>query len=113
MLQQDAIKIVRQYVANLNNGGVAIFKAYLFGSYARNQASESSDIDVLLVSDIFDTDDDAILSKPWSPKYRNDYRIEPIAISRKQFFIDDNSIILEMVRKEGLEISYFIFSQSN
>jgi len=105
MLQQDAIKIVRQYVANLNQGGVAIFKAYLFGSYARNQASDSSDIDVLLIADVFDTDDDVILSKPWSPKYRNDYRIEPVAIGRKRFLSDDSSIILEEVRKEGLEIS--------
>ena len=105
MLQQDAIKIVHQYIANLNKGGVKIYKAYLFGSYARNQASDSSDIDVLLIADVFDTDDDVILSKPWSPKYRNDYRIEPVAIGRKRFLSDDNSIILEEVRKEGLEIS--------
>ncbi len=105
MLQQDAIKIVRQYVANLNKGGVTIYKAFLFGSYARNQASDSSDIDVLLIADVFDTDDDVVLSKPWSPKYRNDYRIEPVAIGRKRFLSDDNSIILEEVRKEGLEIN--------
>jgi predicted nucleotidyltransferase len=105
MLQQDAIKIVHQYVANLNKGGVKIYKAYLFGSYARNQASDSSDIDVLLIADVFDTDDDVILSKPWSPKYRNDYRIEPVAIGRKRFLSDDSSILLEEVRKEGLEIS--------
>ncbi|MEK7720390.1 MAG: nucleotidyltransferase domain-containing protein [Bacteroidota bacterium] len=105
MLQQDAINIVRQYVSNLNDAGVVIFKAYLFGSYARNQANENSDIDVLLVSDAFDTDDDVILSQPWSPKYRKDYRIEPVAIGRKRFQTDDNSIILEIVRKEGLEIN--------
>ena len=105
MLQQDAINIVRQYVSNLNNAGVLIFKAYLFGSYARNQANENSDIDVLLVSDAFDTDDDVVLSKPWSPKFRKDYRIEPVAIGRKRFQTDDNSIILEVVRKEGLEIN--------
>jgi len=105
MLQQDAINIVRQYVANLNLAGIVIFKAYLYGSYARNQASESSDIDVLLVSDAFDTDDDVVLSRPWSPAYRNDYRIEPVAIGRKQFLTDNNSIILEMIRKEGVEIN--------
>ena len=105
MLQQDAINIVRQYVSNLNNAGFLIFKAYLFGSYARNQANENSDIDVLLVSDAFDTDDDVVLSKPWSPKFRKDYRIEPVAIGRKRFQTDDNSIILEVVRKEGLEIN--------
>ena len=105
MLQKDAINIVRQYVANLNNGGIIIFKAYLFGSYARNQATEKSDIDVMLVSDTFDTDDDIILSKPWSPKFRIDLRIEPIAIGRKRFQSDDTSPIIEMVKKEGLEIN--------
>jgi predicted nucleotidyltransferase len=105
MLQQDAINIVRQYVTNLNNGGIVIFKAYLFGSYARNQATENSDIDVMLVSDVFDTDDDLILSKPWSPKFRVDYRIEPIAIGKKRFQTDDSSPIIEIVKKEGLEIN--------
>ncbi|MBA4407987.1 MAG: nucleotidyltransferase domain-containing protein [Bacteroidota bacterium] len=105
MLQQDAINIVRQYVMNLNNGGIVIFKAYLYGSYARNQATENSDIDVMLVSDVFDTDDDFILSKPWSPKFRVDYRIEPIAIGKKRFQSDDSSPIIEMVKREGLEIN--------
>ncbi len=105
MLQQDAINIVRQYVLNLNNAGIEIYKAYLFGSYARNEGTENSDIDVLLVSDAFDTDDDVILSKPWSPKYRKDYRIEPIAMGRKRFQKKDSSLIVEVVRKEGLEIN--------
>ena len=104
MLQQDALNIARQYVTNLNNAGIEIYKAYLFGSYARNQAREDSDIDILLVSDAFDTDDDAVLSKPWSPKFRKDYRIEPIAIGKRRFQTDENSIILDVVRKEGVEI---------
>ena len=104
MLQQNALNIARQYVANLNKAGITIYKAYLFGSYARNQAQESSDIDILLVSDAFDTDDDVILSKPWSPKIRNDYRIEPVAIGKKRFQTEDNSIMLEVVRQEGIEV---------
>lgn len=104
MLQQDAIKIVRQYVDNLNKAGFPIMKAYLYGSYARNEANEKSDIDVLLVSEIFDTDDDKILAEPWSPKYRTDYRIEPVAIGKERFLKDNESIILDIVRKEGVEI---------
>jgi len=104
MLQQDALIIARQYITNLNNAGIVIYKAYLFGSYARNQAREDSDIDILLVSDAFDTDDDVILSKPWSPKYRKDYRIEPISVGKKRFQTDEESIILNVVRNEGVEI---------
>ena len=104
MFQQDAIIIVKRYIDNLNKAGFPIKKAYLFGSYARNEANENSDIDVLLVSGIFDTDDDKILAEPWSPKYRTDFRIEPIAIGEKRFFTDNESIILDIVRKEGIEI---------
>jgi hypothetical protein len=55
--------------------------------------------------DAFDTDDDVILSKPWSPKLRNDYRIEPVAIGKKIFQAEDNSMMLEVVRQEGIEIN--------
>jgi predicted nucleotidyltransferase len=104
MVQQDAINIARQYIVNLNNGGILISQAYLFGSYARDQAREDSDIDILLVSDAFDTDDDEILSKPWSPKYRNDHRIEPVSIGKQQFQSEEDSIILEVIRNEGLQL---------
>lgn len=104
MFQQDAIKIVRKYVDNLNKAGFPIMKAYLYGSYARNEANENSDIDVLLVSDIFDTDDDKILAEPWSPKYRTDHRIEPVAIGKRLFLSDNESLILNIVKKEGIEI---------
>ena len=105
MLQKDAINILRRYINNLNTAGIVINKAYLFGSYARNQATDDSDIDVLLVSEAFDTDDDIILSKPWSPKYRIDYRIEPIAIGLKRFTKDNTSLIIEVIKNEGLEIN--------
>jgi len=104
MVQQEAINIVKQYIRNLKNDGIPIKLAYLYGSYARNEATEDSDIDVLLVSDIFDTDDDYILSKPWSPKYRVDFRIEPLAVGLKRFQTDDVSPILELVRQEGIEV---------
>lgn len=106
MDQKDAIAILRKYLGNINRSGLPIRKAFLYGSYARNEATESSDIDVLLVSDMFDTQDDTILSKPWSPKLRFDYRIEPYVIGTKRFLDDDVSLILEMVRREGIEISF-------
>ena len=105
MLQQDALDIARQYVSNLNKAGIVIYKAYLFGSHARDQAIEGSDIDILLVSDAFDTEDDVILSRPWSPKYRKDHRIEPIAVGKKQFQTEENSMILEVIKQEGIEIN--------
>jgi len=105
MDQREAIVIIRKYLNNLILSGLPIRRAFLYGSYARNEATESSDIDVLLVSDAFDTQDDMVLSKPWSPKLRFDYRIEPYVVGTKKFCDDDVSLILEMVRREGIEIS--------
>jgi uncharacterized protein len=104
MVQSEVIDIIKKYIHNLRQGGIKIQFAYLYGSYARNESSENSDIDVLLISDDFDTDDDVILSKPWSPKYRNDLRIEPIAISAERFRTDDVSPIIELAKKEGIRI---------
>lgn len=104
MVQREVINIIRQYIKNLNAGGMIIQFAYLYGSYARNEATLESDIDVLLVSDVFDTNDDVILSKPWLPKYRNDFRIEPIAIGTKRFETDDVSPIIEIAKQEGIRI---------
>jgi hypothetical protein len=58
----------------------------------------------LLVGDVFDTNDDVILSKPWLPKFRNDYRIEPIAIGTKRFESDDISPVIELAKHEGIRI---------
>lgn len=104
MVQGEIINIIRQYIKNLNAGGINIQFAYLYGSYARNEATPESDIDVLLVGDVFDTNDDVILSKPWLPKFRNDYRIEPIAIGTKRFETDDVSPIIELAKQEGIRI---------
>lgn len=104
MVQTDVIEIVKQFIRNLENDGIIIKFAYLYGSFARNEATIDSDIDVLLVSDMFDTDDDYILSKPWLPKYRNDFRIEPISIGTKRFQNDDVSPIIQIAQQEGLRI---------
>jgi predicted nucleotidyltransferase len=104
MVQGEIINIIRQYIKNLNAGGLIIQFAYLYGSHARNEATPESDIDVLLVGDVFDTNDDVILSKPWLPKFRNDHRIEPIAIGTNRFETDDVSPIIELVKQEGIRI---------
>jgi len=104
MVQKEIIEIVKQFMRNLQKDGIILKFAYLYGSFARNEASPDSDIDVLLVSDMFDTDDDYILSKPWLPKYRNDYRIEPISIGTKRFQTDDVSPIIQIAQQEGIKI---------
>ena len=104
MSQADAINIVRRYLLVLELAGINIDKAYLYGSYARDEANIDSDIDLLLVSSFFDTDDDYVLATPWLFTNKVDYRIEPLAIGSKRFATDDTSPIIELVRQTGIEI---------
>ncbi len=46
MLSQGHIEIIKRYFA-----GVPVRKAYLFGSYSRNEAKQGSDIDILIELD--------------------------------------------------------------
>ncbi|MHB1685955.1 MAG: nucleotidyltransferase domain-containing protein [Ignavibacteriaceae bacterium] len=51
----DKIKtIIENYISLLTDNNIAIKNAYLFGSYAKGNNNEWSDIDVAIVSDIFE-----------------------------------------------------------
>jgi predicted nucleotidyltransferase len=48
-----AIILARQFVEACMKGGVPVFSAWLFGSYAKGIQHEDSDIDLALISDAF------------------------------------------------------------
>lgn len=51
--QSTALKIARDYLREVRALGVGVRKAILFGSFARNQQYEWSDIDLALFADDF------------------------------------------------------------
>ena len=104
MPHEKVVKLIRRFISNLHHSGISIDKAFLYGSYARNEANEDSDIDLMLVSSFFDTDDDEILSRPWSLDLREDHRIEPYSVGLKKFESGEFSPILDVIEKEGIEI---------
>jgi len=52
--QLPVISIVHQFAEAVKKQGVPLREVYLFGSYARGEQKEWSDIDVALVSDDFE-----------------------------------------------------------
>jgi len=88
----------------LNTSGIPITKAYLYGSYARNEATENSDIDVMLISEIFDRNDDKIRAKAWMLTGEVDIRIEPYTVGLQKFLSDDVSPLLQIIKQEGIEV---------
>jgi len=106
MAQSDVIKLLQLYIRLLNEAGLKIQKAFLYGSFARNEARVDSDIDVMLVSENFDSNDIKIKAKAWQLTRKVDLRIEPFTIGSKRFFSDDDSALVDQVKKEGIEIAF-------
>jgi len=104
MVSAEIESIVKQYLSVLNDTGLKIDHAYIYGSCARGENGEDSDIDLMLVSDIFDTDDDRILSRPWIYAANVDHRLEPVSVGTVRFNTDTSSPLIGMVKRDGIEI---------
>lgn len=77
----------------------------VFGSQAKGQANQWSDIDLLVVSPRFDgprqrRDVDLL----WRLAARTDSRIEPIPCGERQWKEDTSSAIVEIARRDGQEV---------
>jgi predicted nucleotidyltransferase len=102
MLEQSVLTSVRNYLAALTARGITVERAVLFGSRARGQADEWSDIDLLVVSPQFDDmKDRSAINLLWRIAARTDSRIEPIPCGSRQWRDDDSSAIIEIARREG------------
>lgn len=104
MADTNIIKVIKKYLVALRTNGINLEHAFLYGSYARDEATSASDIDVLLVSDYFDTTDIYKFSKPWRIAADVDFRIEPVSIGSKKFLTDESSPLIAIVKQEGIEI---------
>ncbi|MBU2444440.1 MAG: nucleotidyltransferase domain-containing protein [Bacteroidetes bacterium] len=104
MVKESIITIVKKYLTELQKAGLQVSRAIIYGSNVRGEAREDSDIDLLLVSPIFDSDTDKYAGLIWRLTEVSNFKIEPIAVGEKRFAEDDVSVILEVARREGIEI---------
>jgi len=102
MVDRKVIKSIRVYLRAVADMGIPVKCGILFGSYARGQQHEWSDIDLLVVSSRYDR---KWTYKDWAKLWRvaadTDVRIEPIPVGEKQFAKDRDSMIIEIARREG------------
>ena len=101
MAQREVIEILKKYLLILKSEGIDIDKAYLYGSYLTETASDDSDIDLMLVTQ---NDDDYNAGKIWSLTRRVNTRIEPFLINTKKFQSNEESPLIQMIKTTGLEI---------
>lgn len=105
MTEESIKKSVKKYLRELLRAGIPVRFGILFGSYARGDVHQWSDIDLLVVSNLYDKsyrrEDVNIL---WKTAARTDSRIEPIPVGVNRWEQDDESTILEIARREGIRI---------
>jgi predicted nucleotidyltransferase len=102
MVEESIALIVRKYLQNLRQQGIPVAFGVVFGSQARGEAGQLSDIDLLVVSRRFDqARTRADVNLLWRVAARTDSRIEPIPVGQHQYHVDDSSAIIEIARREG------------
>ena len=104
MAKNEVITLIQEFLKRLLKEGIPVEKAILYGSYARGEENDESDIDVMVVSEIFDRNDDRMVGKTWRIGSSVDARIEPYTVGRNRFLNDRFSPLIQIVKNEGLEI---------
>lgn len=106
MAQESVVEVVRLYLAALPQYGVHARRAILYGSHARGEARAASDIDLIVIAPEFDRPHTvALVKKLWRATDAADERIEPVPCGEAEWETDSGRPILEMARREGIEIA--------
>lgn len=102
MLEKSVLTSVTEYLRTLKAMGIEVERAVVFGSQANGHAHAWSDIDLLVVSPMFDDmKDRSGINILWRVAARVDSRIEPIPCGSRQWREDDSSAVIEVARRDG------------
>ncbi len=106
MADKRVVKSIQEYLQVVKQKGIPVKYGVLFGSHAKGQEHEWSDIDLLVVSPLYDkhrTYKDIV--KLWRIAAHTNVRIEPIPVGERQYREGDSNMIIEIARREGQIIS--------
>ncbi|MBI2434414.1 MAG: nucleotidyltransferase domain-containing protein [Candidatus Hydrogenedentes bacterium] len=106
MAETAIIETVKKYLAALPPRGIHSRRAVLYGSHAKGTANEWSDIDLIVLAPEFDGGrPQKKVRELWLARRDADAPIEPIPCGEREWETDDSRPILEIARREGIEIS--------
>jgi len=106
MVDRGIVESVKNYLSKLTEAGIPVQFGIVFGSYARGKANEWSDIDLIVVSAKYDENYSyQDVNRLWRTAARTDSTIEPIPCGAKEWEKDNERIIIEVARREGVKIA--------
>jgi predicted nucleotidyltransferase len=101
--KNEIVRDIKNYVHELNKNGISVQKVVLFGSWARGQVREDSDIDVALISDAFSGDRFQDRRKIVPLRRKINTKIEPIPFDQESFSMGGN--LVDEIMRYGEEIT--------
>ncbi len=103
MVEKAIIQSVKRYLNALLEEGLEVSFGVLFGSQVTGKTHEWSDIDVVVVSPVYDGDcEHKEIARLWGVAGLIDSRIEPVHCGLRQWKEDDQTPIIEIARREGV-----------
>ncbi|MBU1342832.1 MAG: nucleotidyltransferase domain-containing protein [Proteobacteria bacterium] len=104
MAKKVIIETLEKYIALLKAEGIAVNKAFLYGSYSSDTETDDSDIDLMIVTNNTDADNDFIVGKIWKLTRKINTKIEPFLVGLKRFNENNYSPLIDSVKKNGIQI---------
>lgn len=98
----DRIKIAKEFAKAINSD--KIDKIFLFGSVARGEDNEDSDIDILIISNNWEEIDDIISEEVFNVVLDKQELISPYILNEKQFNETKHFTFLKNVLTDGVLI---------
>ena len=103
LTQQTALALAKQFIAEVQAKGLHVRHAILFGSYARNEQHEWSDIDIALSADEFQGIrfwDNRLIQNIKTKKIYHD--IETHTYSVADFECGDDGFVEQEIKRKGI-----------
>lgn len=95
-------KTVKKYIDFLEANDFSVSQVYIFGSFARGDFHQNSDIDVAIVSNKFTRDWDKNEQLLWKMRRKIDPRIEPVGYKLEDFKISDP--LVQQIKEYGIRV---------
>lgn len=105
MVSQSIEIAVRQYLRAAVEAGIHSRRAVLFGSQAKGIADQWSDIDLVVIApELEPPAHRRLVNKLWELRATTDSRVEPIPCGEQEWETDQTRPIIQIARREGIEI---------